>query len=163
MPRLDALARAAIDRLLGPVLSPEALAASLAIMGIDRQLIADGTYFVVAAGAQFAGCGGWSRRATPYGGDHSPGRDARLLDPATEAARIRAMYTDPAFARRGIGRLILGLCEAAARAEGFRRVTLTATVAGEPLYLACGYIPAGRFTDASGGAPVPLLRMEKDL
>jgi GNAT superfamily N-acetyltransferase len=86
------------------------------------------------------GCGGWSRRATLYGGNHSTDlRDDRLLDPASEPARIRAMYTDPDHARRGIGRLILGLCEEAARAAGFARLEMMATAAGEPLYLACGY------------------------
>lgn len=160
LPALAPLIEAAIGQLLGAVLTPAQLAASRAIMGFDSQLVDDGTYFVVEAGDRIAGCGGWSRRATAYGGDHSPGRDARLLDPAAEPARIRAMYTHPDFARQGIGRLILGLCEAAARAEGFRRLELTATVAGEPLYAACGFRPLERFEDTSGGAPVPLVRME---
>src|SRR6185503_2900154 len=109
---------AAIGELQTGFLTPAQIAASHAIMGLDRQLIADATYFVVEADSQVAGCGGWSRRATLYGGDHSPGRDAALLDPAVDAARVRAMYTRPGFARRGVGRLILTLCEAAARAEG---------------------------------------------
>jgi GNAT superfamily N-acetyltransferase len=98
-----------------------------------------------------------------YGGDGSPGRDAALLDPARDAARVRAMYTDPAFVRRGVGRLILALCEDAARAEGFARAELVATLAGEPLYAACGWRPALRFADDSGGVAVPLVRMTKDL
>jgi GNAT superfamily N-acetyltransferase len=82
-------------------------------------------------------------------------------DPANDPARVRAMYTHPGFTRRGVGRLILSLCESAARAEGFTRVELVATKAGEPLYRACGYQPVEPFTDDRGGAPLPLLRMSK--
>ena len=89
---------------------------------------------------EVAGCGGWSRRATLYGGDHSLDlREPRLLDSASEPARVRAMYTHPAFIRRGVGRMILEAAEEAARLEGFRQAELMATMAGEPLYLACGY------------------------
>ena len=132
-------------------------------MGLDTQLIDDGTYFVVMDDGALAGCGGWSRRATLYGGDRSPGRDAAMLDPAKDAARVRAMYTHPDFTRRGVGRLILQLCEEAARAEGFSRVELMATMAGEPLYRACGYQPIERVIDDRGGAGVPLLKMSKAL
>ncbi len=160
---LNALMDLAITELLKPYLEAEQIASSRTIMGVDTQLIRDGTYFVVEEGGRLAGCGGWSRRATMYGGDASPGRDAALLDPAREPARVRAMYTHPAFVRRGIGRLILTLCEAAARAEGFQRAELVATMAGMPLYLACGYQPVEHFTDDRGGAPVPLARMSKAL
>ena len=132
-------------------------------MGVDTQLIDDGTYFIVEQRGGLAGCGGWSRRATMYGSDDSPGRDEAALDPKRDAARVRAMYTHPAFTRRGVGRLILSLCEEAARAEGFLRVELVATMAGEPLYRACGYQPLEAFSDDRGGAPVPLLRMGKKL
>ena len=159
---MTALMDAAIAELQQPFLDAAQIAASRAIMGLDTQLVDDGTYFVVEANA-LAGCGGWSRRATMYGGDHSPGRDAALLDPTRDAARVRAMYTHPAFARRGVGRLILSLCEAAAAAEGFRRVELVATLAGEPLYRACGYLTIEAFTDGRGGAAVPLIRMGKQL
>ncbi|THD52533.1 GNAT family N-acetyltransferase [Phenylobacterium sp.] len=152
---------AAISELQRGFLSPAQIAASRAIMGLDRQLIADGTYFVVEDGKAIAGCGGWSRRATLYGGDHSPGRDAALLDPATDAARVRAMYTHPDFARRGVGRLILMLCEGAARAEGFKRLELMGTRSGRPLYEAAGFQPIEEIVDARGGAPVPLTRMGK--
>src|SRR3546814_3325602 len=111
-------------------------------MGLDKTLIADRTYWLASIDETLAGCGGWSRRATLYGGDHSTGlRDPALLDPTTDAARIRAMYTDPDFARRGVGRLVISLCEDAARAAGFARAELMATLAGEPLYRACGYTP----------------------
>jgi GNAT superfamily N-acetyltransferase len=162
-PALDEVMRAAIGELMAGFLTPEQIAASHAIMGLDSQLIEDRTYFVVEADGRIAGCGGWSRRATLYGGDHSAGRDAALLDPAREPARIRAMYTHPEFARRGVGRLILSLCEAAASAEGFRRLALAATLAGQPLYAACGYRAVERFEDERGGAPVPLVLMEKAL
>jgi GNAT superfamily N-acetyltransferase len=160
---LRVLMDAAIGELQRPFLSPAQISASRHIMGLDSQLIEDGTYFLVEAGGMLAGCGGWSRRATLYGGDHSPGRAPRLLDPAQEAARIRAMYTAPAFARRGVGRLVLMLCEAAAAAEGFRRAELAATLAGVPLYEVCGYEAVERFDEPRGGVPVPLVRMAKTL
>lgn len=160
-PALAVVMDAAITELQKGFLDPAQIASSRMIMGLDRQLLADGTYFVVEADGAIAGCGGWSRRATLYGGDHTPGRDAALLDPATEAARVRAMYTHPAFARRGVGRLILKLCEAAARAEGFRRVELMATLSGRALYSQCGYADIEAVEDARGGAPVPLVRMGK--
>jgi GNAT superfamily N-acetyltransferase len=160
---LKALMDAAIAELQKPFLGAEQIAASRAIMGLDTQLIEDGTYFVVEAGSELAGCGGWSRRATLYGGDQTPGRNAELLDPARDAARTRAMYTHPRHVRRGVGRLILSRCEAAARAEGFSRMELMATMAGEPLYLACGYQPVERLADDRGGVPVPLIRMAKSL
>ena len=164
LPALTALMDAAIGELQRGFLSEEQIAASRAIMGLDTQLIDDRSYFVVLdeAGA-VAGCGGWSRRNTLYGGDHSPGRDAALLDPAVDAARVRAMYTAPAFARRGVGRLILSLCEGAAAAAGFGKVELAGTMSGEPLYAACGYRPIERFVDERGGAAVPLVRMGKAL
>lgn len=163
IPALTALAEAAIGELLGAVLPADQVAASRAIMGIDTRLIEDRTYFVMEEAGRIAGCGGWSCRATPYGGDHTTGRDDRLLDPVTEAAKVRAMYTHPDFKRRGVGRLVLEACEAAARAEGFKTVELTATAAGEPFYAACGYVAGRRFVDDRGGAAVPLCLMRKSL
>lgn len=163
VPALAALIDAAISRLQRPYLDERQVAASRGIMGLDTQLIADGTYFVVEADGRLAGCGGWSRRATLYGGDHSPGRSAAFLDPARDAARIRAMYTHPDHVRRGVGSLILKLCEEAARSEGFARAELMATMAGEPLYRARGYEPLERVADDRGGAAVPLVRMAKRL
>lgn len=163
LPVLEAVMEAAIAELQRAFLGTAQIAASRTFMGLDTQLVDDGTYFVVEQGEILVGCGGWSRRATLYGGDRSPGRDAALLDPAREAARVRAMYTHPTFARRGVGRLILRLCEDAALDEGFTRVELMATMAGEPLYRACGYRAAERLTDDRGGAAVPLVRMWKDL
>ena len=154
---------AAIGELQRDFLTESQIAASRRLMGLDTQLIDDSTYFIVEVDGALAGCGGWSRRATLYGGDQSPGRDAALLDPAKDPARIRAMYTHPHYVRKGVGRLILSLCEEAARAEGFHRVELMATLAGEPLYRACGYDLLERVTDDRGGVAVPLLRMAKAL
>jgi GNAT superfamily N-acetyltransferase len=154
----------AIGELLKPYLPPDAITASFEIMGLDSQLIADGTYFAVTDKDQIVGCGGWSQRATLFGGDHTSGRNAALLDPAREPARVRAMYTDPAHVRRGIGRMVLEACEQAARAEGFRAVELAATLAGEPLYRACGYHVIEPFTSrTSAGIEIPLFRMGKTL
>jgi GNAT superfamily N-acetyltransferase len=130
-------------------------------MGLDTQLIEDGTYFVALDGARLVGCGGWGQRATLYGGDHTAGRSDALLDPARDAARVRAMYTDPLYARRGVGRAILEACESAAAAAGFRRFELMATLAGEPLYRACFYQPIERVTSTTSGVAIPLVRMGK--
>jgi GNAT superfamily N-acetyltransferase len=145
-------------------LSPEEVAASFSIMGLDSQLIDDGTYYVIEATGRLAGCGGWSRRATLFGGDHTQGRSEKLLDPAIDAARIRAMYTHPDFARKGVGRMILAQCETDAAKEGFWRFELAATMAGVPLYLACGFVEEGRFfAETPSGVGVPLARMVKSL
>ena len=161
VPALTALMDAAIAELQRAFLDDAQIQSSRAIMGIDTELIDDGTYFVVEASADVAGCGGWSRRATLYGGNQTPGRDSQLLDPTVDPARVRAMYTSPAYARRGVGRLILSLCEAAAAAEGFTRLELVSTLSGEALYTAYGFKPLERGEDATGGVAVPLVRMEK--
>jgi GNAT superfamily N-acetyltransferase len=163
LPLLKGLMDAAISELQRPFLSEAQIESSRMIMGLDTQLVDDGTYFVVLADGVVAGCGGWSRRATLYGGDASPGRDAGLLDPARDPARVRAMYTHPDYTRRGVGRLILTLCEDAARTEGFTSAELMATMAGEPLYRACGYVAVEPVVDDRGGIAVPLLRMRKVL
>ena len=164
MEALTGLMNAAIRDLLPEFLPPDQVEASFAVMGLDTVLIEDGTYFVIELDGELAGCGGWSRRATLFGGNHTKGRDARLLDPKTEPARVRAMYTSPRFTRRGVGRKVLSLCEEAARREGFSRVELAATMGGKPLYEACGYqtIEAIPVTTPSG-VRVPLLRMGKSL
>lgn len=155
------LTDAAIEQLQRGFLDDDQIESSKAIMGIDQQLIDDGTYFVVEIDGTIAGCGGWSKRATLYGGDHSAGRDAALLDPATDPARVRAMYTHPDFVRQGVGRAVLEACETAAAANGFATLELMATRAGRPLYEAFGFQPVEETHDASGGAPVPLTRMRK--
>lgn len=163
IPALVALMDRSIAGPLSAFLTPEQIAASRRLMGIDSQIIADRSYFIVESDGRLAGCGGWSGRITEYGGDHTPGRMPAPLTPGVDAARIRAMYTAPEFVRRGVGRLILGLCEDAARAAGYDRAELVATLGGEPLYRAAGYIEIERFEDDRGGVPVPLVRMGKRL
>ena len=158
---LKVLMDAAISELQKPYLNPAQITSSRAIMGLDTRLVEDGTYFIVESKGEIAGCGGWSRRATLYGGEHSVGRNAALLEPTRDAARIRAMYTHPSHVRKGVGRLILSLCERAAQAEGFQKAELMSTMAGVPLYLACGYQAEEETSDSSGGVLVPLLRMSK--
>lgn len=164
IPAVAALMERAIAELQRGFLTPEQVAASRASMGLDTQLIADRTYLLVERDGVLLGCGGWSRRATLYGGDHSAAlRDAAVLDPARDAARIRAMYTAPEAVRQGIGRRVLAACEEAARDAGFRRAELMATMAGVPLYAACGYTPIETVTNTNGPVPVPLVRMGKRL
>ena len=165
---LDALRevmRRSIESLQTGFLTPEQVRVSHTVMGLDTQLIKDGTYFVVERGGRIAGCGGWSWRSTLYGGDDSMvSREPEALNPATDAARIRAMYTDPDFARQGVGRLVMKLCEDAARSAGFRRATMMATMSGVPLYEACGYVQLEPVLSAPvDGIRVPLMRMEKAL
>src|ERR1700678_1922130 len=107
--------------------------------GVDTQLLADQTYFVAEEGGRCVGCGGWSYRSTLFGGDARAGRDSSLLDPRTQAAKIRAFFVDPDSARRGIGTLLLDHCESEARARGFSRVALMATLPGVKLYARRGY------------------------
>jgi len=163
IPVLVPLMQAAIEELQKGFLNDAQIRSSHAIMGLDQQLIDDGTYFAVEIEGRLAGCGGWSRRATLFGGDHSAGRDSALLDPARDPAKVRAMYTHPSFIRRGVGRRILSLCEQAAAAEGFRRLELMSTRSGQPLYTAAGFEPLEDVVDAAGGVPVPLVRMGKTI
>jgi GNAT superfamily N-acetyltransferase len=108
--------------------------------GVDTQLIRDQTYFAVAAGADIVACGGWSRRRTLFGGDEHSTREPELLDPQRDAARIRAFFVHPAWTRRSLGRMLLERCEREARAAGFRAAELVATLPGQRLYRACGYV-----------------------
>lgn len=120
------------------------VASSLVHLAVpDELLIDDGTYFVAVADGEIVGCGGWSRRRKTHAGSAQSASDAALLDPATEPARIRAMFTDPRWARQGIGRQILELCEARAAAAGFRKLQLVAMRSGEAMYRACGYVEVG--------------------
>lgn len=168
LPNIKQLMDFSIKILQKPFLDERQIQASFEVMGLDTQLIDDGTYFCVWTRNEnvktLVGCGGWSLRQTLYGGNHSKGRSAKKLNPRNDAARIRAMYTHPDWARRGIGRLILNTCEQAARDAGFKRAQMMATMAGVPLYKACGYAEVKFHTDiASDGTEIPLLIMSKPL
>ncbi|HTD72582.1 MAG TPA: GNAT family N-acetyltransferase [Steroidobacteraceae bacterium] len=132
--------------------------------GVDSQLLADETYFVVEDAGQIVGCGGWSFRATLFGGDARAGRDASTLDPKTQAAKIRAFFVDPDNARRGIGSLLLDRCEREARAHGYARVELMATLPGVKLYAARGYVGGAQVQfDVGSGERIEFIPMHKDL
>ena len=109
------------------------------IFGVDTQLLADGTYYVAELDGTIAACGGWSRRNTLYGGDQHKDITDPLLEPTTDAARIRAFFVDPQHARKGLGRMMINLCEMAAHNYGFKKIELGATLPGVPLYKASGY------------------------
>jgi GNAT superfamily N-acetyltransferase len=164
IPQLEQLIQISVSGLSADHYSSEQISSALShVFGIDTQLIVDGTYFVVEVENEIAGCGGWSKRRTLYGGDQSKQSAVDgLLDPFTEAARIRAFYVHPHWARRGIGCSILKACETAALAAGFAKVELIATLPGEPLYSASGYTNLGQFEIAlPDGPPLPAFRMEK--
>lgn len=132
------------------------------VFGVDTQLIKDGTYFVAVADGAIVGCGGWSKRKTLYGGDQAKKGEDPLRDPRTEPAMIRAFFVHPDFARRGIGREFMRRSEAAALAAGFHEIEIVATLAGEPLYLSCGYFAVERFDIALvNGAAMPAVRMKR--
>jgi GNAT superfamily N-acetyltransferase len=132
--------------------------------GVDSQLLADETYFVIEDAAQIVGCGGWSFRSTLFGGDARADRDSSILDPKTQAAKIRAFFVDPGHARRGIGSLLLDHCENQARVHGYREVELMATLPGARLYAARGYsaAPLVRF-DVGSGEVIEFIPMRKPL
>jgi GNAT superfamily N-acetyltransferase len=136
------------------------------VFTVDSRLVADGTYFVAfAEGGELAGCGGWSRRETLYGGDHQVERiEAALLDPALDAARIRAIFVHPGFARMGLGSLILEAAEEAAKAEGFRRFEMGSTLTGVALYKLKGYREKERLRVPVGsGEEIEVVRMTKEI
>jgi len=152
--------------------TPSQIDSGLAIVyGVDTQLIRDGSYFVAEAGSDdsdailapsIVGCGGWSKRKTLYGGDQWTGREAALLDPRQDAAKIRAFFVHPTWARRGIGSMILEACENAALAEGFTRFEMGATLTGVPFYQARGYACLENLeVPLANGESLPIVRMEK--
>lgn len=134
------------------------------IFGPDTRLISDGTYYVVEDNGILAGCGGWSRRRTLYGGDQTKAGEEALLDPATEAAKIRAFFVHPDYARKGVGRAIVDACLEAARAAGFRRIELASTLPGVPFYSALGFDEREPMeAPMPDGTALPIIRMEKAL
>ncbi len=165
MPALEALIPLSARTLQAATYAAAQIDAALGtVFAVDRQLIGDGTYFVAERDGAIVGCGGWSRRKTLFGGDHGVVRDDSPLDPAQDAARIRAFFVHPAHARQGIGRLLLAACERAAAGEGFHRLELVATLAGEPLYRAFAFRVVERYDlRLPNGAPLPVVRMAKTL
>lgn len=175
IPILRELIEASVRGLQAQDYTPTQLESALkSVYGVDSQLIADGTYFVAEAEISEAkpktakrenvivGCGGWSKRKTLYGGDRWTRREDDLLDPLRDAAKIRAFFIHPAWARRGIGSRILETCEAAARAAGFTRFEMGATLTGVPMYRARGYVELEHLeVPLANGESLPIVRMAK--
>lgn len=163
VPAIEELIPVSARGLRGSYYLPEQTEGAIGtVFGVDTQLIRDGTYFVAMAESRIVGCGGWSKRKTAYGGDSAKRGDDPLRDPSCEPAMIRAFFVHPEFARRGIGREILRLSETAARAAGFRDLEIVATLPGEPLYVACGYVAVERFEiPLANGASLPVVRMTR--
>jgi GNAT superfamily N-acetyltransferase len=160
---LDVLIAASVRGLQAGDYTAEQMELALAeVFHVDTQLVRDGTYFVVEAEGQIVACGGWSRRKTLYGGDHVRSKDDAWLDPQMDAARIRAFFVHPGWARKGIGSLLLQTCEDAAREMGFTRLELASTLTGIPLYRARGYRDAEQIhVPLPSGKTLPVLRMFK--
>jgi GNAT superfamily N-acetyltransferase len=132
------------------------------VFGVDSQLIADGTYIVAESESKIVGCGGWSKRKTLFGSDHWSGREDVLLDPVCDAAKIRAFFIHPEWARRGVGGMILKACEDAARAAGFKRYEMGATLTGAKLFGVKGYLAVRPISiPLANGEVLPVIHMEK--
>jgi GNAT superfamily N-acetyltransferase len=171
IPRLREVIEASVRGLQSGDYSPAQIEGALkSVYGVDSQLIADGTYFVAETGDQagvdckIVACGGWSKRKTLYGGDQFAAREDSLLDPARDAAKIRAFFVHPQWARHGVGGVILDACENAARAAGFRRLEMGATLSGVPFYRAKGYREIEKQEAPLGnGQTLPIIRMAKQI
>jgi len=179
IPCLRSLIDASVRGLQAGDYTPDQIERALAtVYGVDTQLIADGTYFVAEAqegrdsvadspitlASVIAGCGGWSKRKTLFGADHYVGREDALLDPHMDAAKIRAFFVHPDWARHGIGGNILDACEQAAKAAGFTRLEMGATLTGVPFYTARGYREQERIQVPLGdGVSMTVVRMDKPI
>jgi GNAT superfamily N-acetyltransferase len=167
IPVLRALIDASVRGLQAADYTPTQIEGALqSVYGVDSQLIADGTYFVVEAGLEpvIVGCGGWSKRKTLFGGDRWTGREDSLLDPQRDAAKIRAFFVHPGWVRRGIGSMILDACERAATEAGFTRFEMGATLTGVPLYRARGYVALENLdVPLKNGESLAVIRMEKPM
>ncbi|WP_046246614.1 GNAT family N-acetyltransferase [Hymenobacter terrenus] len=165
VPALNQLIEQSVRHLSVGYYTPSQIDSSLRyVFGVDTQLIEDGTYYVAEADGSMVGCGGWSKRNTLYGGDQIKETEDPLLNPEHEPGRIRAFFVHPQWARRGIGRTIIEVCETAARRAGFRRLELASTLPGHPLYSQLGYETSEHFTlDFPDGEQLPLIRMHKTL
>jgi GNAT superfamily N-acetyltransferase len=169
VPRLREIIDASVRGLQANDYSPAQIEGALrSVYGVDSQLIADGTYLVAEevseADPAIVACGGWSKRKTLYGGDQYFRREDSLLDPAHDAAKIRAFFVHPKYARRGIGSMILQACEDAARAAGFTRLEMGATLSGVAFYKAKGYLEIeNQEVPLSNGDTLPILKMTKEI
>jgi GNAT superfamily N-acetyltransferase len=166
IPAISGLIPLSVRGLQGDVYSGVQMESAIhcGVFAVDRQLIRDGTYFVVEDEGRIVGCGGWSKRRSNYGGDSGRSGTDPEIDPRTEPARIRAFFVHPGSARQGIGRSIMEACEAAVAAAGFRDVTISATLTGESLYASFGYKAVDRFDiPLPGGIPLPCVRMARSL
>lgn len=165
VPALEDLIPLSVRVLQAPYYSTAQMAAAMGpVFGVDRQLISDGTYFVVESGSVIIGCGGWSRRKSLFGADTARSSEDTVLDPTSDPARIRAFFIHPDWSRRGMGKAILTACESAIIAAGFQNAELVATLAGEPLYRVCGYTEAERYeVPMRDGLTLPVVRMTKRL
>lgn len=165
VPALRLLIDASVRHLQAGDYTPSQLESALeTVYGVDSQLIADGTYYAAESDGTLVGCGGWSKRKTLYGGDRWTARQDDLLDPNRDAAKIRAFFVDPAWARRGVGTLILEACESAAKAAGFTRLEMGATLTGVPFYRVKGYIELEHLTvPLANGESLAIVRMAKEV
>jgi GNAT superfamily N-acetyltransferase len=169
IPALHELIEASVRGLQTSDYTPAQIEGALGtVLGLDTLLVRDRTYFIAesVAGAKtiprLAGCGGWSKRKTLFGADGGPAREPELLDPATDAAKVRAIFVHPDFARQGLGSLILARVEAEARAAGFGRFEMGSTLTGVPLYRLRGYIEIERIAvPLHNGEALPVIRMAK--
>jgi GNAT superfamily N-acetyltransferase len=165
VPAIRELIEASVRGLSIGIYSPAEIEESLvSVFGVDSQLLDDGTYFVIDCGGEIAASGGWSKRSTLYGGDQVKQGSDPLLDPSVDAARIRAFYVGPQWARRGFARMLYRACESAAVTAGFSRFQLGATLPGVPLYEALGFRALER-TDFQMrfGLTLGIVRMETEI
>ncbi|HEY2859740.1 MAG TPA: GNAT family N-acetyltransferase [Terracidiphilus sp.] len=167
IPAIHALIEASVRALQAPDYTPTQIDGALgAVLGVDTQLIRDRTYFVaesIDSPGRFAGCGGWSRRKTLFGADRGPNREPDLLNPNSDAAKVRAIFVHPDFARLGLGSLILAAVEQAAHDAGFRHFEMGSTLTGVPLYRLKGYVEVERIAvPLSNGESLPIVKMVKN-
>lgn len=165
VPALEELIPLSVRGLQAAHYTPAQMQAALGpVFGVDRQLIEDGTYFVVEENGRIIACGGWSKRKAVFGGDRDRAGQDELINPRVDPARIRAFFVHPEFARRGLGRTLLAACEEAIVRAGFARAELVATLAGEPLYAAGGYAVLERHeVPLAVGLTLPVVRMGRGL
>ena len=168
IPEIISLMQASIEENMKAFLTKKEIEAAKETMGVDKTLLADETYFVIETKQDnqtiLVGCGGWGKRRTLFGGDHTKGRDDSFSDPATEPARIRAMYTHPKWTRCGIGSYLIELGESEARKAGFKTIELGSTLAGEALYLKSGFKEISREVQiGENGSDNTIIKMSKSL